>query len=285
MCTEPEGQFAKRIQCPYHAWNYALDGRLIGAPSMEGCEGFEKQSYSLQKVALQIWEGFIYISLSRQPQPFEQAYGPVMDWFARYNLSNLRRARHIDYDVRANWKLIFQNYSECYHCASVHPALVQLSPADSGENDLIAGSFLGGFMVVPRPGGSMTMSGRACSVPVSDLLPPEDLQRVYYYTLFPNMLLSLHHDYVMVHTIWPQAPDRTHIECEWHFHPQAAARGTFDPDDAVNFWDLTNRQDWHMCELNQLGVASRGYTPAPYSPRESITAAFDRELLKSLGMA
>jgi Rieske 2Fe-2S family protein len=98
------------------------------------------------------------------------------------------------------------------------------------------------------------------------------------------MLLSLHHDYVMVHTIWPQAPDRTHIECEWHFHPEAAARGRFDPDDAVDFWDMTNRQDWHMCELNQLGVASRAYVPAPYLPRESITAAFDRELLKSLGL-
>jgi Rieske 2Fe-2S family protein len=162
----------------------------------------------------------------------------------------------------------------------VHPALVKISPADSGANDLSSGPFLGGYMEVK--GGSMTLSGRTCSIPVGEL-PAEDLHRVYYYTIFPNMLLSLHPDYVMVHAVWPQSPERTLIECHWLFHPDASAHPGFDPDDGVAFWDRTNREDWHICEQSQLGVSSRAYTPGPYSPRESISAAFDREVLSALG--
>ena len=280
LCASPSGKLASTIQCPYHAWTYALDGSLLGAPSMESLAGFDKTAHGLVPASANSWEGFIFLSLAEQPQTFEQALAPVIGRFARYNLEELVVARRIDYDVRANWKLIFQNYSECYHCPTVHPQLVKLSPADSGENDLTSGPFLGGFMVV-NPGSAMTRSGRPCARPVGDL-PPEDLARVYYYSLFPNMLLSLHADYVMVHTLWPISPERTRIECQWLFHPDAAAEPGFHPDDGVSFWDETNRQDWHMCEQSQLGVASRAYLPGPYSPRESISAAFDREYLAAL---
>ena len=87
-----------------------------------------------------------------------------------------RRLGHIDYDVRANWKLILQNYSECYHCAPVHPSLVKLSPPESGGNDLVEGPFLGGFMLINEPGGSLTMSGRLCAPPLGDL-PADERQR------------------------------------------------------------------------------------------------------------
>jgi Rieske 2Fe-2S family protein len=128
--------------------------------------------------------------------------------------------------------------------------LARLTPSDSGRNDLIRGPFLGGFMTVTRTGGSMTQSGHACSLPVGNL-SPDEMQRAYYYSLFPNLLLSLHQDHVMVHRLWPAAPDRTLIECEWMFHPDAVSRDDFRPDDCVDFWDLTNRQDWHVCELSR----------------------------------
>jgi Rieske 2Fe-2S family protein len=283
MCEEHRGRFSKTIQCPYHAWTYALDGRLVGAPSMDGVEDFDRDAYPLHPVATALWEGFVFISLAERPEPFEEAYAPLIGRFARWGLPSLRSLRRIEYDVRANWKLIVQNYSECYHCSPVHPQLVKLTPAQSGENDLTSGPFLGGYMTIVRPGGSMTMTGAACGLPVGDL-PPEDLQRVYYYSLFPNVLLSLHHDYVMAHTLWPEAPDRTRIECEWLFHPETASRPELDPDDGVRFWDLTNGQDWHVCELSQLGVSSRAYTPGPYSPREAISVAFDREWLRAMGL-
>lgn len=269
------------IQCPYHAWTYALDGGLVGAPHIENVAGFDKADYSLHAVKLGLWEGFIFVSLVEAPLPLEQVFAPLAAKFSHWNLPLLRSAKRIEYDVRANWKLIFENYSECYHCPLVHPALSKVSPYDSAENDLSEGPFLGGFMAITK-GSSLTMTGNACALPLGDI-KGDDHARVYYYSLFPNLLLSLHPDYAMVHQIWPQSPERTRILCDWFFHPEAFEREDFHPEDAVEFWDMTNRQDWHVCELSQLGIASRAYTPGPYSSRESIPAAWDREYLRHVG--
>jgi Rieske 2Fe-2S family protein len=138
-------------------------------------------------------------------------------------------------------------------------------------------------MDLNNPTGSMTMSGRACGLTVSGDLPAEDHSRVYYYSLMPNMLLSLHPDYVMYHILWPRSPGETGISCNWLFHPDTLTNPSFDINDGVEFWDLTNRQDWHVCELSQKGIESRGYRPGPYSHRESIPASFDRYYLRALG--
>jgi len=128
-----------------------------------------------------------------------------------------------------------------------------------------------------NPGKSLTMSGNACAAFVGKI---ENLQQVFYYTIFPNMLLSLHPEYVMVHQLWPQSPERTLIICDWLFHPDAFRRKDFKPADAIEFWDMTNKQDWHVCELSQQGIASRAYSPGPYSSRESIPAAWDKYYLR-----
>ncbi len=283
LCEAASGNVGERIVCPYHSWTYALDGRLIGAPSTADIEGFEKADYPLHAVHVAVWEGFVFMNLATDPEPFAEAFAPLMEKFSRFNLPALLTARRVEYDVQANWKLLFQNYSECYHCSPVHPALVKLSPATSGENDLIDGPFLGGFMTINESVGSMTMSGRACGVPVSTALDADDHRRVYYYSIFPNMLLSLHPDYVMFHTLWPVGPQRTMITCGWMFHEDTLRDPQFDPDDGVKFWDMTNRQDWHICEESQRGILSPAYRPGPYSPRESLSVAFDREVLKALG--
>jgi Rieske 2Fe-2S family protein len=281
LCQESRGHLRETIQCPYHAWTYALDGRLVGAPHMDKVEGFAKAEHSLHSLRLALWEGFIFVNLAAEPAPLESVFAPLTGKFASWRLPELRSARRIEYDVRANWKLIFQNYSECYHCPLVHPALAKLTPYDAAENDLCEGPFLGGFMPI-APGHSLTMSGEACALPVAGRHGPED-SRVFYYSIFPNMLLSLHPDYVMVHQIRPKSPERVLILCDWFFHPQAFDRPDFHPNDAVEFWDMTNRQDWHVCELSQQGIGSRAYQPGPYSPRESIPLAWDREYLRALG--
>ena len=284
LCEEPRGRFSETIQCPYHAWTYTIDGQLVGAPHMNEVAGFDKRNFPLHPVALEGWEGFAFASLAREPESFAEAFAPLAGRFSRFNLANLRSPRRIDYDVAANWKLIFQNYSECLHCPVIHPGLAKLTPYTSGANDLIDGPYLGGYMVITQDGGSLTMSGRACGAPVG-ALPAEDLTRVYFYSIFPNLLLSLHPDYVMFHMLWPDGPGRTHISCEWLFHPDSFTQPGFDPDDAVRFWDMTNRQDWHICELSHAGIGSRAYEPGPYSPREGISAAWDREFLRAIGHA
>ena len=266
------------IQCPYHAWTYGLDGRLIGAPHMDDVPGFEKADYPLHPVNLELWEGFIFVNLKENPEPLKRWFAPLSGRFSHWNMSILQPAKRIEYDVRANWKLMFENYSECYHCPGVHPQLQKVSPYDSAENDLHEGPFLGGFMKI-NPGKSLTMSGNACAALVGKI---ENLQQVFYYSIFPNMLLSLHPEYVMMHQLWPQSPERTLIVCDWLFHPDAFNRSDFKPDDAIDFWDMTNKQDWHVCELSQQGISSRAYEPGPYSARESIPAAWDEYYLKQI---
>ena len=264
------------IRCPYHAWTYGLDGKLIGAPHMDDVAGFDRVDYPLRSANVGLWEGFIFVNLDPNPTPLEQWFAPLRGKFSHWNIPILQPARRIEYDVRANWKLMFENYSECYHCPGVHPQLQKVSPYDSAENDLREGPFLGGFMKI-NAGKSLTMSGNACASFVGKV---EKLQQVFYYSIFPNLLLSLHPEYVMVHQLWPQSPERTLIVCDWLFHPEAFKQNNFKPEDAIEFWDITNKQDWHVCELSQQGIASRAYQPGPYSSRESIPAAWDHYYLR-----
>ena len=281
LCTQPAGRFAGAIQCPYHAWTYALDGALTAARTMADVPDFERADYPLRQAHAAAFEGFVFVSLAPQPEPFAQAFAPLAGRFARWHLGELRTARTIEYDVACNWKLVFQNYSECYHCPLIHPQLDKLSPSDSGRNDLIEGPFLGGYSELRRHGGSLTTTGTTARAPLGDV-DGADLDRVYYYTIFPSLLLSLHRDYVMAHRVQPVAPDRTRITCMWLFDAAAMAEAGFDPSDAVGFWDLTNRQDWAINELTQLGTGSRAYTPGPYANAEGLLAAFDEHYLRQM---
>ncbi|HTJ22277.1 MAG TPA: aromatic ring-hydroxylating dioxygenase subunit alpha [Gemmatimonadaceae bacterium] len=277
ICREASGQFSETIRCPYHAWTYTTDGRLIGAPHMQDVEGFDKRDFPLHAAAVAEWEGFVFVNIDTQPQPFDEWFGPMLDRLSRYGIANLRVGHGVAYDVKANWKLVFQNYSECLHCPMIHPELSTVLPYQSGANDLVEGPFLGGYMEITSPNESATLSGRACGRLVNPTLPADDRHRAFYYTLMPNLMLSIHPDYVNYYLLTPVAVDRTIVESEWMFHPGNEGDASFNPADAIGFWDVTNRQDWDIVEQSQLGIASRRYEPGPYSPRESIPAAWDRE--------
>lgn len=283
LCEAASGRFSETIQCPYHAWTYTTDGRLIGAPQMHDVAGFDKRDYPLHAAALAEWEGFIFVNVAAEPEPFEARFAPMLGRLARFGLGALTVGHRVTYEVHANWKLIFQNYSECLHCPTIHPQLVAVLPYQSGANDLTDGPFLGGYMEITEPNESATMSGRACARVLHDALPGDERRRAYYYSLMPNMLLSIHPDYANYYLVTPVAPDRSIVESEWMFNPASAGDSSFNPDDAIRFWDVTNRQDWHIVEQSQLGISSRRYAPGPYSPRESIPAAWDREYLRQMG--
>ena len=276
------GHFSETIQCPYHAWTYTTDGRLIGAPHMQDVEGFDKKDYPLHSAAVTEHEGFVFVNIARNPEPFTSAFGPVLDRFSQYNLGKLKIGHSVKYDVHANWKLVFQNYSECLHCPVIHPELAAVLPYQSGANDMVEGPFLGGYMQLTAPNESATLSGRACGRVVSATLGEDDRHRAFYYSLMPNMLLSLQPDYVNYYIITPVAADRTTVESEWMFAAENDGDPKFNPQDAIAFWDVTNRQDWDIVARSQLGIGSRRYEPGPYSPRESIPAAWDREYLRMM---
>jgi Rieske 2Fe-2S family protein len=278
MCEESSGHFNGSIQCPYHAWTYGLDGALKVARNMNDVPGFERENYPLGEAAVALLDGFVFINLAADPVPFEEQFAPLIGRFSRWHISELRTAQSITYELKCNWKLVFQNYSECYHCPLVHPQLDKLSPSDSGRNDLSSGPFLGGYSELRDHKGSLTMTGVSTRPPIGDV-DGEELYRVYYYTIFPSLLLSLHPDYVMVHYMRPLAPDRTEVVCAFLFDPNVMKAPGFDPSDAVEFWDVTNRQDWHVNERTQLGLSSRAYTPGPYANAEGLLSAFDAHYL------
>lgn len=275
LCKAPAGAFRATISCPYHAWTYDLEGRLVGAPNMEGAPRFRKDEFPLYQAGAAVWDGHLFVNLSQECPPLEAQLADLPAKFRPWRMEELRRAARLEYDVRANWKLIVQNYSECLHCPIIHPAFQELSHYLGGDSDTPHSSYLGGRNDLRAGVETLSMDGKRCAT-VLDGLPPEDWKRVYYYAILPNLLLSLHPDYMMTHTLWPRSPERTEIICEWHFHPSAMERPGFDPDPAVQFWDMTNRQDWQITELGQLGLRSRAYTPGPYSPREDLLHYFDR---------
>lgn len=263
-----------RVLCPYHSWSYNLDGSVQGAPQMG--EDFRKENFSLVPVRLELFHGFIFANLDDSAVSLATYFADLPD-LTRFRMHELVCGRRLEYEVRANWKLLCENYSECYHCAGAHPQLHKISePMPRGSRKSETGAcFNGGPMILREGIDTMSMSGRS-SLPTIPGLTHEDCRHVYYYVVYPNMFLSPHPDYVLTHTAWPIAPDRTRVVCEWLFTQAAVSQKGFDPSDVVEFWDMTNRQDWALCERAQAGVSSSGFRQGPYQPSEDCVHTFDR---------
>jgi Rieske 2Fe-2S family protein len=279
MCADGEGKFAGRIQCPYHGWTYALDGNLLGAPHTEIGE-FRRENYPLHAVKVEIWDGHVFLNLAKEAGSLAGQLADLPEKFAAWGMEELRVYKRASYEVQANWKLIVLNYNECLHCTLLHPMLSKVTDTMSGENDPPTASYIGGSMEFRGEAETMSVDG----VRRREYLPGlsrEQCKQVLYYAIYPNLFLSLHPDYVMVHRLWPRAVDRTEVVTEWMFHPREMAKADFCGEDAVEFWDKTNREDWAISELSQKGIGSRAYVPGPYSTQEGLPGAFDRMILES----
>ncbi len=274
LVTEPVGRQV-RFQCPYHAWTYELDGRLLRAKHTDALIDFFVEEQGLLPVESQVWEGFVFVALQPDGTSLADQLADLPGHVARFGMTDLRRARGIEYEVGANWKVIAENYSECYHCPGVHPQLNRLTPYDQGRNLESNGPWAGGWMELVGDADTMSTDGATHGRAPLPGLSAEDERRIHYFVLWPNLLLSLHPDYVMSHQVWPLDAERSRVMCQWLFHPETMARADFDPSDAVDFWDLTNRQDWRVCELQQQGTRSRAYVPGRYALMEDMVHAFD----------
>jgi Rieske 2Fe-2S family protein len=267
---------AVRFQCPYHAWIYDLEGRLVRARHTEDLEDFALEDFGLRPVRLAEWQGFLFVSLAEDGPSLEEQLGDLVDHFARFDVASLRPAASRTYEVDANWKFVAENYSECYHCPGLHPQLNRLTPYDLGADFESHGEWQGGYMELIDSAETMAFDGgHRKGRPSLAGCTLDDERRVTYYLVWPNVFLSIHPDYLLVHTLTPTAVGHTRISCEWLFEPATMARPDFDPADAVEFWDLTNRQDWHVCELQQRGTASQSWAAGRFSNAEPSVHAFD----------
>jgi Rieske 2Fe-2S family protein len=154
----------------------------------------------------------------------------------------------------------------------IHPELCQVSPPESGDNYHLPGAWVGGAMFLRDGMATMSMTGELAATP----LPGVDATRVEYLHVLPNLLVSAHPDYVMAHRLLPTAPGRTWVECSWYVAPGTdGSDGTVaKAEGAVEFWDVTNKQDWAACESVQRGLASPHFSPGPFAPKEDAVAEF-----------
>ncbi|OLB56713.1 MAG: 2Fe-2S ferredoxin [Ktedonobacter sp. 13_2_20CM_2_56_8] len=288
LCNEASGKLKGSIQCRYHAWTYGLDGRLIGAPNVLSDEQFERALFGLLPVALEVWEGLVWLNLGDDPASIaDQLNEPIIERFggyaafARYDVGNLKVGKRIAYDMQANWKLVLENFMECYHCGPMHPEFCRLLPGyKTGDvSDYVNGEAVS----LAENVEAFTITGKASRPPLRGLLQ-EDLRHYYGFVLQPNVLLNLLHDHVVMHWLIPNGPGRTVIMCDWLFDPQVMARADFDPMDAVEIFDIVNRQDWEVCELTQLGMGSKAYrSGGVYVPEERHIRAFADFVLERVG--
>jgi len=285
LCPDAAGQVLGFVQCPYHSWTYRLDGVLYKAPHMERVSGFRVDDWPLLPIALDTWDGNVFIHLGDPsgPRPSLREYLDGVDTrFQNWRMGELRTVATRTYQLRANWKLIIANYHECLHCANAHPQLVKLSHPLSGDNEPPHPTWLGAAMDLMPGCATLSTSSEPLRAPLPGL-DDEQRRRVYYYALLPMLLINPHPDYVVTFMLNAIGPDRTDITCHWLMHPDEIARPGFDPGDAVEFWDVTNRQDWALSDRAQAGISSMGYRPGPYSNREELLSAFDRWVIDRVG--
>ncbi|PRQ05519.1 aromatic ring-hydroxylating oxygenase subunit alpha [Enhygromyxa salina] len=273
LIDAPCGRLRGAINCPYHKWSYALDGRLLHAP--RAGPTFAPEDYPLRSPGLETRDGFVFINLDPGAASLAHALADLPS-LARYRVGSLRRAVRHEYTIEANWKVIAENYGECYHCQLLHPQLHRISDFETGS--FTAGvCFNGGPMRLRDGFTTLSMSGNTALPPIRGLTG-EDLRLVRYLQVYPNLTLALHPQYLLTHELWPVSPTRSRIVCQWLVPPSTLARPGFDDDvtGMIEFWDVTNHQDWAVCERVQLGLASVGCVPGPYHQTERCVYAFDQ---------
>jgi Rieske 2Fe-2S family protein len=286
VAEDSRGALGGTIRCPYHSWTYTLDGALRTAPHLDEEDGFTKASLGLHPAGIEIWGGFFFLNLtpaeaaSRNYGLFSQL-GEIPERLRRYPLAELRSGWRIEYEVEANWKVLLENYNECYHCGPVHPELCRLVPAFKQRG----GSDLDWERGIPHREGAWTFteSGTTTRRPFNGL---NDDERVRHKgeLIYPNFMISLSADHVTAYTVWPKSPGHTTVVCDFLFHPSEITSADFDASDAVNFWDRVNRQDWAICENVQRGMQSRVFRHGYYAPMESASLDIRRYIKEKLGV-
>jgi Rieske 2Fe-2S family protein len=262
-----------RVICPYHSWSYTLEGEVWTAPGFKDLEGFDPSDFGLTTLPVAEWHGLIFVDGSGQAPPLAESLTTLEELVAPYEPERLRVAGRHEYVVAANWKILTENYHECYHCPMIHPELCEVSPPKSGYNYHSEGAWVGGIMDLREGMDTMSLDGRSGGVMLRGL-DENQLRTVIYVNIFPNILISLHPDYVMTHRLTPLAADSTRIECTWAFAPEALGQPGFDPTYATNFWDITNQQDWEACASVQRGLSSAHARPGPLAGEEDAVYQF-----------
>lgn len=290
LCSQSEGRVRRNLRCPYHSWTYGLDGKLIAAPNVTALTGADgarpdPHRYGLIPVALREWLGYAWVCLADDPPSFDDdvvgaAAHRLGDLRAidNYRIDTLQLGRRVVYDVAANWKLIVENFMECYHCATIHPELTRLLPefarGQAAQSAVGRGAEFGSGVA------GFTVDGSAGFAALPGIGPHQD-RRYFAITVKPTVFINLVPDHVIFHRMFPAAPDRTVVECDWLYAADAA---TADLSHSVEVFHRVNQQDFDACQRTQPAMSSRAYRAGGVLvPAEHHIAEFHQWVVTRIG--
>lgn len=264
VCTGESGR-AKKLQCGYHAWTYALEGELVAAPNLTSMPDVDREAYGLKPVSVREWLGYVWVCLAPEPPDFDvEVLGEVRTRFGEvesidnYGIEKLKLGESKTYDVAANWKLIIENFMECYHCATIHPELTEVIPefadglASQRANGEVHGSSFGADIA------GFTVDGSA-GVALLPAIAPDQDRKYYAITVKPQVFINTVPDHVIIHRMFPVSESRTIVVCDWLFLPEVIEQG-LPIEKSVELFHRVNLQDFEACELTQPSMSSAAYT-------------------------
>jgi len=298
LCAAGSGS-AGRIVCPYHQWTYARDGELLACGGMDRDGDLDRRQFGLHRVHVRELAGLIFVCLAAQPDSFEglaQSFGPML---RPQGLEHAKVAAARRYEVRANWKLVWENNRECWHCNANHPQYIRANwdnaPVDDArlrreieihaeavsarlrahgiaidypEAGMVRFPSRDGWWAINRtplvPGWvTESMDGQPVA-PLMGEYPLRDVGTLRLRTM-PNFWNHSSGDHSVSTRLAPAGPRKTLVEVSWLVDADAVEGEDYALDKLLPFWELTSEQDWDLCERNQAGVSSPAFTPGPYS--------------------
>ena len=304
LCTEERGRFeGGSVVCPYHAWTYSLKGDLIATPHQLESSDFNMKDYSLYEVAVGEWAGYVFVNFAgADAHPLAHDLGNTPARLQNYHMEELKLGKRIVIDVEANWKLLFENFAECYHCPQVHPELCNVIPI-YGEGVLSTTQRDHGIQLMedgkdfePTGGQSMSRTQRLAPGMVTltmdgttnlpffrDLTEDERNTGYTAAVLRPNLFINIHPDFIHTHQMLPTSPTSVRMIYDWLFEPSSMELPDFDLDKMVELWDITNRQDAQNCKWQQQGLMSKEADHCTFVPQEIGPWRFHQWVKERLG--
>jgi len=321
LCDQPSGRVG-RFLCPYHQWTYARDGALVSCRGMQ--EDLDQSELGLHHAHIRQLEGMLFVSVADRPPDFDAVAGMFTPLAHPQGMERARVAKIVDYDVAANWKLVWENNRECYHCNVNHPQYIKANFDHYNTDDTTAGiqsridaatdrsrrkwaaeglaatHTHTGMALFPDAERNLwyaanrtalvdgylseTMDGRQVAPLMGDYRDP-DVGTLRMRTM-PNFWNHSSCDHAVSTRLLPVGPQHTQVRVIWLVDQNAVEGTDYSLDEVMPFWQLTSEQDWELCERAQRGVNSSRYTPGPYSTfKEYNVDSFVRWYLKQLAEA
>jgi Rieske 2Fe-2S family protein len=293
ICLEEKGHTAKLI-CPYHQWVFDKDGTLLNARMMP--DDFCKEHYNLRSVHVNVVEGLIFISLAKEAPDFSKIEKSIAPYLRPYQINTSKVACIKKYTLQANWKLVAENFRECYHCGGAHPeycsAVIGANLREDtselemdkrktwSENGLatqlvevIPGTTTYAIRYPLRPGiESYSVDGKKVSIPMG--LHKNHDAGVVGLVNYPNFWMDAVSDYIWTMRVTPIDAATTDVEFCWLVDANALEGKDYELQRLTEFWEITGEQDGKLCENNFKGIRSNAYKPGPYAPVEDQVVNF-----------